>query len=313
MNSHSQEVIHFWSCDRNLKVCWDTIMAQFPRNPKVLAYMQRRYASHANVFVTMMVRQLRISEPMAGVSIQQQVAAYNRDFLRYMCDYIVNHVLGSEHVPQMTVTDGLPTSRFGPSHHAGDGNCILATWYTTATNLPSARDDAAGDEGEGSAWSGRSTLRSTDVRGGASRSDVDRNQSRTGITFCDQSALGTSSHVAALMDDPSFVALNRGAPEYTNTAFGDATPASDRRLLERRIFHNNELGVENGVRMGEVRLQRRNLDRDITSSLRATGEMDGMARGYDMTPLYCRVQNKQQARAFYEPPAKPAGFVYNLD
>jgi hypothetical protein len=302
MNSHAREIIYLWSRDSNLLTVWKAIIAQFPDNPKVMLYMRQNFAQDADRFIGHMWQALRLSSPMAGTTPKHQIAAFNRQFLRDRCDFIVHHVLGDEAVPIYTVTDGLPTARFGAAHYAqADPNGILATWNTVATQPVQARDDPAGaagplQQGGYNPFNGQA-----------------QGHMATGITFSDQSSLNTSSHVSALLDDPSIVALNRGAPAYQDTAFGNATPASDERLLSRRIFRRNEEGVENGVRMGEVRLQRRNLDREITETLRNTGEMSGLSRGYDMSSLYCRVGQKQNVRQFYEPNQRPREWLFSTD
>ena len=302
MNSHAREIIFLWSRDGNLLTVWRAILAQFPDNPKVRLYMRQNFAADADRFIDHMWQALRLSSPMPGTTPQHQVAAFNRQFLRDRCDFIVHHVLGDEAVPVYTVTDGLPTARFGAAHYAqADANCILATWNTVATQPVQARDDHQGSAGQ---------LAANGYNPFNGQAD---SHMATGITFADQSELGTSSHVAALLDDPSIIALNRGTPAYMDTAFGNATPASDERLLSRRIFRSNEEGVETGVRMGEVRLQRRNLDRQITETLRNTGEMSGLSRGYDMSSLYCRVAQKQNIQQFYAPNQRPRQWIFSTD
>lgn len=254
--------------------------------------MEQNYASHCNTFADYMIKSLRLSSPMPGTTPQHQIAAFNRQFMRIQCDFIVHHVLGDDAVPAFTVTDGAPTSRFGADHYRQDANCILATWNTVVSHNPQLRSDR------------QATAGSLQSGGYNAYNGAGDGHMVSGITFCDQSGLNTSSHVSALLDDPTTVALNR-TTDWTNTAFGNATPASDARLLSRRIFRRNEDGVENGVRMGEVRLQRRNLDRDIDETLHADGEMSGMSRGYDMSSLNCRVDRKQQWRNFYAPNAPP--------
>lgn len=328
MNSHAREIIYLWSRDDNLLLCWRAILAQFPNNPKVLLFMKQNFARLADQFADQMWQSLRLSSPMPGTTPQHQIAAFNRQFMRDRCDFIVHHVLGDEAVPIFTVTDGLPTSRFGAAHYAqADTNAILATWNTVATQPVQARDDPAGTGGQ---------LQQTRAAGLSTSSVTRRNRPEvsgrapydggynpfngqasehmaTGVTFSDQSMLNTSSHVAALLDDPSIVALNRGAPAYQEVAFGNATPASDERLLSRRIFRSNEEGVENGVPRYEARLYQRNLDRDVDETLRNTGEMSGQARGYDMSSLYCRVAHKQSVRQFYEPNQRPREWLFSTD
>jgi hypothetical protein len=125
---------------------------------------------------------------------------------------------------------------------------------------------------------------------------------KTGIVFCDQSELGTSNHVDMLLGAEYIQALNRDPQPHTNDAFGNATPASDARLLERRIFRSNEDGVENGIPRYESRLYKRMyyMERDVTEALRP-GERDCMIHGYDMSDLRKRIDYKNAAKAQFEP------------
>jgi hypothetical protein len=106
--------------------------------------------------------------------------------------------------------------------------------------------------------------------------------------------------MSQLLDNPYFVALNRES-DYTNTSFGTATPASDRRLLERRTFRNNSEGVENGISAYEARLQRRPLERDIDETLHGA-EFGCNLYSYDMGDLRCRVDSNIAARAQFDVP-----------
>ena len=111
------------------------------------------------------------------------------------------------------------------------------------------------------------------------------------IDFCDQSDVGTSSYYDAQLNTPIMNAMNRDPQEHTLRPFGYANKASDERLLSRRIFRSNEEGVENGISRHEVRLQRRNLDRDNGETFADT-QYDYMARGHDMSDLIRRTNNK---------------------
>lgn len=302
MNSHARQIIFEWRRNENLLMVWRSTLTNFRGNPKVYLYMKQSFPGFCDGFISYMRQTLLQSHPMPGISVAEQVDAFNREFVGRFSQFIRDHVLGDDKVPIFSVTDGLPTSRFGADHFAKkDANCILATWSSVATPGVQARDDKAATAG---------TLQS-----GGYNPYYGLGDSRvvTGVVFADQSHLNTSSHVSALLDDKAIVALNRDAPAWTTTAFGNATPASDARLLSRRIFRSNEIGQESGVRMGEVRLQRRALDRDISETLHGDGEMSGLNRGYDMTPLYCRVQQKQLRREFYEPNQKPAEFIFSVD
>jgi hypothetical protein len=111
------------------------------------------------------------------------------------------------------------------------------------------------------------------------------------VDFCDQSDVGTSSYYSSQFDTPYIQALNRDPQPHTSQPFGYSTAASDERLLSRRIFRNNEAGVENGISRYEVRLQRRNLDRDNGETFADT-QYDYVQRGHDMGDLLRRTNAK---------------------
>jgi hypothetical protein len=111
------------------------------------------------------------------------------------------------------------------------------------------------------------------------------------IDFSDQSEVGTSSYYDRQFNTLHMNALNRDPQKHTLQPFGYATAASDERLLSRRIFRNNEAGVENGIPRYEVRLQRRNLDRDNGETFADT-QYDFIQRGHDMGDLIRRTNSK---------------------
>ncbi len=83
----------------------------------------------------------------------------------------------------------------------------------------------------------------------------------------------------------------RGFGLHTNIEFGNATPESDARLLERRSFRSAWADCENGIPRYEQRLYRRNIERDVTENIRPF-EFDNVQRAHDMTSLIARIDYK---------------------
>lgn len=113
-----------------------------------------------------------------------------------------------------------------------------------------------------------------------------------GVDYCDQSEVGNSSYYDRQFNTFYSQHLNSDPQKHTLQPFGYSTAASDERLLNRRIFRNNEAGVENGISRYEVRLQRRNLDRDNGETFADT-QYDYQTRGHDMGDLIARTNAKQ--------------------
>lgn len=111
------------------------------------------------------------------------------------------------------------------------------------------------------------------------------------IDFCDQSDVGTSSYYDMQFNTFYSQRLNKDPEPHTLQPFGYSTAASDKRLMERRIFRNNEAGEEGGISRYEVRLQRRNLDRDNGETFSDT-QYDYQQRGHDMSDLMRRTNTK---------------------
>ena len=307
MNTHARQVISRFVSRPNMLMLYKDLVKIFSGNPKVTVFLNQHFAGLVSRFARTIEQEMLLSDPMAGATVSDMIWAFNTQFMRDRVHYIRSHVLGDEQVPEYSVTDGLPTSRFGLEHHSKSADDILATWNMNANHPVQARDDQQASR----YYDQNCRPRPSDYYYNPYQGRGD-NHIVSGISFCDQSALNTQQHVSQLLDNSSIVALNRETG-YTNDAFGNATPASDARLLSRRVFRSNEHGVENGVRMGEARLQRRNFDRDIDETL-PDAERDGLNRGYDMQSLYDRVRHKQTARAFYQPRCNerfPKEFIYN--
>lgn len=293
MNAYAREVIALFKSRPNLLAIWADLTSD--GNPKTLMFLREHFVRMIARFEQLMQQELGLSDPM--ITTRACTRLYAHRFSRYAQGFIHTHVRGDEDTPTYSVTDGLPTSRYGTNHHLQPSATILQTWLHNSGRPVQAREDSQ----ELSAGSGAT------ITGAAAYNPYygQTNGARTdGIVFCDQSHLGTSQHVSQLLDGSAIVALNRETG-YTNDAMGNYTPASDARLLSRRIFRSNEQGVENGIPVYEQRLYRRNLDRDIGEALRGGehgvgSERDCAVRGYDMQSLYDRVEHKQRARHAFE-------------
>ena len=121
-------------------------------------------------------------------------------------------------------------------------------------------------------------------------SDANAAPIMSGITFSDQRKIGRDPQYSYIFNQ-YFHALNPG-PIFGG-AIGYSTPETDERLLSRRIFRNNERGVENGIPMYEKALYTRNYDRDASEGLRSS-ERDCIIQKYDMQSLYDRVEEMRK-------------------
>jgi len=256
-----------------------------------------------NHYIQLIEQELDLSDPMPGVTVTSQVESFNKQFVFYMIEYVSDHVLKKIEKPQYTVSDGEPTSRFGPGHHSKSANDILRTWDMHPSRGVQGRDDSHGDlAGRNSYW------------GPGNYSDQSSQPTpncnypgnvQTGITFCDQSDMNTSNHLEQFHGTFYMQNLNKTAPNdaHFNNVIGNSDPANDRRLLNRNIFKANERGDVNGIKAYEQRIHRRNFDRDIKETLPGR-EREGLIHGYDMTSLYERNDAKRAAKTRKEVPNK---------
>lgn len=254
----------------------EVILARRFDNPVVTAFLKQNTRDFASRFSHSMWKTYNTSAPLPGVSPASELQALNNEFLDYMVTQIEQHVL-IEEVPVFTVGDGMPTSRRGLDHHLMTPDQILETWKHNPGRNVQSRGDRAGDNSGNPYHANRDNL------------------VQTGITFCDQSQMGVNQHGDMLMNNSYIRALNTGPEDYTNTAFGNSTPASDARLLSRRTFRSNEAGEENGVPRYESRLYKRFVERDVDETF-AGDSFDHQQRGYDMSELRARVDYKNARR-----------------
>lgn len=283
MNRNARDVIYVFRSTRNTDYL-KAALSDFFRNHKVEAFLRQNLAAFIENFIHTIEQELELSDPIPGVTCQEQVDCYNCQFIEDRIDFIRGHVVGDESKPRYTVTDGAPTSRFGAGHHKKSANEMLQTWNMNSGRGVQMREDTQ----SGDTYSNPFT-------GGADNHVV------SGVEFCDQSEINTSNHVTQLLSTSYMQALNRDPDPHTATAFGNATPSSDARLLSRRVFRANEAGVENGIPNYRRRLHGRNLERDISEGLAGT-ERDCIVHGHDMSSLRARVEHKKIANL--NPPSR---------
>lgn len=281
MNRYARDIVFVFGSIENRKLLAEQLR-NFFKNHVVSAFVNEHIHTLVDNFIDHMEEDLSMSDPIPGVTIDDQVECFNCQFMMDRINYIREHVLAPEPT-KYTVTDGMPTSRFGAKHHAASADRQLQTWAMNPGRGVQGREDSHGDNSANTYWG---------------RGD---GHMATGVDFCDQSELNTSNHVTQLLGTSYMLALNKDSQPHTNDAFGNATPASDSRLLQRRTFRSNEAGVENGIPRYEQRLYKRNLDRDVKESLQGQ-ERDCMVHGHDMESLLCRVEHKQIVRDKYGSP-----------
>ena len=230
------------------------------------------------------------SDPLVGSTLYDQLVCLNNQFISVAINFIKDAHAKETVCSPYTVTDGAPTSRKSIKQYYSTPNETLAGWLKNSGRPVQMRDARDGDEG-------KSTYDGRDFPGVV-----------TGITFCDQSELGTSQHYAQLFGGDgtggggkSYMELMNKSRPHELVPFGVSTPASDARLLSRRTFRKNEEGVENGIPRYERRLQRRALDRDVREGMRADGELGYIQQKYDMRGLYGLMDYKNVTKNRFNP------------
>jgi hypothetical protein len=283
MNRNARAIIAEFRSKNNQDHLGNTLVNLF-NDTLVQKYVNEHLEDLINHKIQSMEQDMYTSDLMPGISIRDQIECYNHEFIQDRAAFIKIHVLkGTEIVPKYMVKDDLPTSRFGLQHHRKSGNDILKTWEHNPTRSVQAREDVSGDTHPNNTFYGQG----------------DRHM-QTGIVFCDQSDINTSNHVSQFQT-ANMMALNQTDQPHTQSSFGNPTAASDARLLARRVFRSNETGVENGIPVYEQRLQRRNLDRDVTEGTQGR-ERECIVLGHDMESLHRRIEHKNRAHAKFGSP-----------
>lgn len=278
MNRHAKNIIGEFNSIQNRRYLFTTLLNEF-HSPAVDQFLYEHFAQNLASFVARMQKEIALSDSMPGMTVADEVRAFNLAFLRDRCDFIRKHVLPDTQIIY-SVTDGNATSRYDLTHHQRSANDILQAWQSNPARGIQSREDP---QAKGTPLAAAPHI-------------------ETGITFCDQSETNTSNHVSQFFT-PMMKQMNTLSPEdaHCGSGFGTATVESDRRLQSRRVFRSNESGEENGILNREKRLQRRNLDRDVSENLRGTGEMGCHLSGHDMSSLYRRMDARTATAAALTP------------
>jgi hypothetical protein len=275
MNRYNRAIIAEFTSGENREFIKTSLVNYF-NNPKVFKYVNDNVDDMINHFTEKTERDMMLSDPIGKKSIYEQVVMLNRIFLSSAVNGIKTECY-EEAVPKFGVSDGVATSRHSVDHFQKSSDDILDTWRANRKSAPMhIRDDNHGDEGQG--------MNNLYYNGGL----------QTGVIFCDQSDLNTSQHVDRLLNTQYVKGLN--GPVLYNGYLGDGSAETDAKLLQRRVFRNGHgTKTENGLNTYELRLQRRNLDRDLKESL-AAYEKDFILQKHDMESLHNRVDDKVSRR-----------------
>jgi hypothetical protein len=268
-------------------------------DPQVAHYLRDHFNTSFAHFIQTVTADLGTSDPMPGVTLYDQIVAFNDQFVKSSAAFIQTHVVGDTPA-QYSVNDGAATSRNGCQLSPDD---TLARWRRDSGRGIQSRDDSAdyygiGGSGNACGVGGGCSGSHTGARDGGI---IGASGPITGITFCDQSGLNTHNHLEQYENTFHKNVLNNTARPHETTAFGVSNCAADSRLLSRRVFRSNEAGVESGITRREARLTHRHIDRDVGEGLRG-GEYGSMVLGYDMSTLHARVDHRRAMQAKYASP-----------
>lgn len=318
MNRYARELVGRFTAAANREYLKTAIIEYFGQQPnaaasgpRIMEYMREHFDDSVWNAAAKNEHEMRMSDPIPGVSIAAQLQCMNNVFIRERIDFIHTHVISNVETPDLyTVSDGIPTSRHGRGWAKLSADQMLESWKYNANHPVRARDDPSGELGVGSTpYAGPAAEHYSpgphNSHYGMRPAGTSSAPTYSGITFCEQEHLGTSNHLMTYENTAYKNALNREV-SYANTPFGVSTPMSDQRLAERRIFRSafSVDGVENGVSRYEARLQRRHIDRDPSEGFRGESR-DCQVRGYDMQSLYDRTDYHAAARDKNRPPCGP--------
>lgn len=282
MNRFAKSVIGIFTSRKNISDIKNALNQHY-RNELVSNYLDECFEVSIEHFVEVIEQELLTADPMPGTVIHDHVISFNRQFIKSQLNFIDAHVVAkSDQIPLYEIDDGLPTSRRDPKFYQKSADRILESWRSNSGRGVQAREDDAGNVHSNNPYHGK-------------------DNAITGITFCDQSEIGTQQHYDQF-ETAQMRALNRHRLPHEETIFGVSTPAADARLLSRRIFRKNEAGVENGIPRYATRLHNRYVDRDITEGLAGGGRERGYKlHGHDMRSLYARIDYKNKVGDLYNP------------
>jgi hypothetical protein len=268
MNRYANTILLGFTSAYNRKQLHTTLDEYF-HNSTVSRFLSDNIDQFITNYAKTVELELKLSDPIDGLTVYDQVSYYNNEFIENTAKFIHDHIGEGVQLLQYRVGDGNKLSRYSYSHK--NANTILDSWRKSPARQMEYREDPQGD-------------------------NCDNNNSSydNTVLFCDQSALGTSNHIDSLLSGKYIMALNSTTQSHETTPFGVSTRNSDARLLSRRTFRNNERGVENAIPCYEARLYRRNIDRDISESLRTREHGCRIAASYNMKPVYQRMRREKK-------------------
>ena len=246
-------------------------MSQLEPGPAMWRKLDETLGYSIDHYAHRVERELAYSEPLPGATVASQVRFYLRVFLQ---EYSREVIKAADEIPIYGVSDGLSSSR---TDARLSPDATLRSWVDNPATSSVYRDDPMCNDGN----SRGELIRGRDVHN-------DLGGTHGGVVFCDQSHIGQSAH----LDFYENTAYKRALNKNPTTRFGVATPESDARLLSRRIFRDNEDGVENGIPKYHTRIHHRAIDRDVSETMRGGGEMMGFGGRYDMGSITRRINHK---------------------
>lgn len=184
----------------------DSLVEQFRRIGGTPAELD----SAMSRFTQFISRDLMGSDPIQGVTVDDQLAYYNAIFVRGLAGTMA---APQQHAIAYSVTDDVAGSR---GDYRGSADDVLNRWRSRPGRQPTMRDHLGVGELPGGAAGGKRPVAT--------------------VTFCDQQSLGVNHHHDTI--GAEFARLNEHG-DHTDVAFGTSTPASDARLMQRRTRDTN--------------------------------------------------------------------------
>ncbi len=284
MNQNAQRVLYRFRSQEN-KAGLFAALSKVANTERSINLLKTNFGQFVNHFSVRIDHELANSDPI--MSADDQVTCFNAVFLKEYRATILNEVQ-CDNAVRYNVGDGNSTTR-NSKWDQTKPNDLLESWKGNVGRGYQSRDDPQ--------YIRRRESTVDIVNGNCSQF------MQTGVTFCDQSGIGTSRHIDALLGNNYIQSLNKEGG-HENYVVGEANAITDARLLSRRIFRDGGDG-ENTIPNYERRLYRRHFDRDIDEDLSAT-QYGFMQHGFDMKPVSRRLDviraKKEQLRRQYDEP-----------
>jgi len=290
MNNYNNTVYLIFTSPLNVNRLIDHIckLLRVPtQSHEDISYSIRESVKH---FGETIPRDLRMSDPLPGTTVTDQVNAYNQRFISYFIN-----------TPPITSKSRMLDPPGKQLIYAGSdvpfNVCPRPTEHTkivhpqTVTNMldtwrraPANRPHALGDRDDDTDYTSRfeSPL----------------------LDYTDSSQYGYDRHLDSFNTD-FMEKLNNMRDPHERDIIGSGSSAIDESLANRRIFRSEE-GVENGIPKRYTSVHQRHYDREIDGNLRQNIEYDCMLRKYDKSRILCKTERNRQLREQYaaEPPLR---------